>query len=210
VASPGPVYSSLAFGSYASSASSREETIDLDDLRRVQHVDVSDEPVARAAERPEELRDDARPRATPSLAMLGMQYSFRPWYAVSEFVMAGYPLPYPESLAGTYDKRAMAASPDLAPPATEAVRPSVPLVPYAPGTFGGITFQISPVDAAVFVDGVYAGLVEDFTPVEAPLPLTVGVHRIELRAPGYRVELFDVVVTLGLVTPLSGLLAQAF
>ena len=52
------------------------------------------------------------------------------------------------------------------------------------------------------------GLVEDFTPTSAPLPLPVGPHRVELRGNGYRVERFDVIVTLERVTPLSGLLAR--
>ena len=41
----------------------------------------------------------------------------------------------------------------------------------------------------------------------APLPLMVGPHRVEPRGRGFRVGAFDVIVTLGQVTPLSGLLA---
>ena len=157
----------------------------------------------RAASQPQ-----AAQRSVESLASLGSQYSFTPWYAVSEFVMAGKPLRYPEAYAVAYDKATI--SPDAALPqaARDALDAGIPLVPYAAGTFGGITFQIEPVDAAVYVDGIFVGLLEDFTPATAPLPLPVGPHRVELRASGYRVERFEVIVTLGQVTPLSGMLAR--
>lgn len=142
-----------------------------------------------------------------SLASLGAEYSFRPWYAVSEFVMAGYPLPYPERFAVAYDKATITTA-ELTPAMRSALEAGTPLVPYAAGTFGGVTFQISPVDAAVFVNGVFVGLVEDFTPGMPPLPLPVGTHRIELRADGFRIEAFDAIVTLNQVTPLSGILAR--
>jgi hypothetical protein len=148
------------------------------------------------------------PRAQErSLASLGAEYSFRPWYAVSEFVMAGYPLPYPERFAVAYDKATITTA-ELTPAMRSALEAGTPLVPYPAGTFGGVTFQISPVDAAVFVNGVFVGLVEDFTPGMPPLPLPVGTHRIELRADGFRIEAFDAFVTLNQVTPLSGILAR--
>jgi hypothetical protein len=187
-----------------------EETIYLDDGRQEQRLVASDEPVSDPAELPHTPPDAAQTRAMlPSLAALGPAYTFRPWYAVSEFIMAGYPSPYPEALAVTYDKRALAANADLAPAAADALQAGRPLVPYEPGTFGGLVFQIGPSDAAIYVDDVYVGLVEDFTPGVAPLPLPVGPHRLELRARGYRVEAFEVIVTVGQVTPLSGLMAVA-
>lgn len=59
---------------------------------------------------------------------------------------------------------------------------------YAPGygdDFGGIRLRIRPRDAQVFVDGYYAGLVDDFDGTFQQLRLEPGGHKIEIRMPGF-------------------------
>ena len=73
---------------------------------------------------------------------------------------------------------------------------------------GGVSFEISPDTAAVFVDGSYVGTVGEFTPMTQPLGLTPGRHRIEIRAPGYRMMSFDADVVAGQVIPYNGALER--
>ncbi len=56
---------------------------------------------------------------------------------------------------------------------------------------------MTPNDAEVWVDGGYAGRADDFGPQARPLTLATGVHRVELRAPGYQPLAFDVNVAAG-------------
>jgi hypothetical protein len=60
--------------------------------------------------------------------------------------------------------------------------------------YGDIRLQVRPRDAAVYVDGYYAGVVDDFDGVFQRLTLEVGPHQIELDAPGLEPQLFDVYV----------------
>ena len=73
---------------------------------------------------------------------------------------------------------------------------------------GGVSFEISPSDAAVFVDGSYVGTVDQFGPQTEPLRLTPGRHRIELRASGMQTMAFDTVIAAGQVIPHRGTLQQ--
>jgi hypothetical protein len=73
-----------------------------------------------------------------------------------------------------------------------------------PGASSGVTFEVRPADAEVFVDGVYAGTVQDFWADRQPLLIVPGSHRIELRAPGYRTVTLDVTTTAGQVIPYAG------
>jgi archaellum component FlaG (FlaF/FlaG flagellin family) len=76
------------------------------------------------------------------------------------------------------------------------------------GNTGGVSFEISPSDAEVFVDGNYVGTVDQFGPQTEPLQLTPGRHRIELRAQGMRPMAFDTTITVGQVIPYRGALQQ--
>jgi hypothetical protein len=49
-----------------------------------------------------------------------------------------------------------------------------------------VRIQATPKDAAVYVDGFYAGVVDDFDGTFQRLPLTPGGHRIELFMEGFR------------------------
>ena len=69
---------------------------------------------------------------------------------------------------------------------------------------GGVSFEIVPTTAQVFVDGSPVGTVGEFTPTTQPLGLTPGRHRIEIRSPGYQTMEFDADVVAGQVIPYQG------
>src|SRR5262249_45836713 len=71
---------------------------------------------------------------------------------------------------------------------------------------GGVSFEITPGNAQVFVDGSYIGTVDQFTPSTQPLGLTPGRHHIEIRGQGYRTMAFDADIVAGQVIPYQGTL----
>lgn len=68
---------------------------------------------------------------------------------------------------------------------------------------GGIRLKIRPRDAQVFVDGYYAGLVDDFDGTFQSLRLEQGGHKIEIHMPGYEDLELDVHVQPGKTITLS-------
>lgn len=122
---------------------------------------------------------------------------------------AGYPAPYPYAYPAPYPVPYPSPYPVPQPPGgypTQA--PPAGAVSVNPGTqaYGGVSLEITPADAEVYVDGGYAGRAGDFGPQAQPLTLAVGVHRIEVRAPGYRPLAFDVTISSGYVVPYQGVL----
>ena len=69
---------------------------------------------------------------------------------------------------------------------------------------GGLSFDITPKDAQVLVDGNVVGTVEQFSPSSQPLGLSAGHHRVEVEAQGYRTISFDVDIVSGQVVPYQG------
>ena len=63
--------------------------------------------------------------------------------------------------------------------------------------YGALRIVDAPEDAQVFVDGYYAGIVDDYDGVFQRLNLEPGQHRIEIEAPGYQRIEFDVRVEPG-------------
>jgi PEGA domain len=59
---------------------------------------------------------------------------------------------------------------------------------------GGVQLDLEPRGAQVFVDGAYAGLVDDFRGYYQHLALPAGRHGIEVLTPGYVPLIFDVTV----------------
>ena len=57
---------------------------------------------------------------------------------------------------------------------------------------GSIKLKVTPRDAEVFVDGYYAGTVDDFDGVFQALKLDSGGYKIEIRKPGFETLHFDV------------------
>ena len=57
---------------------------------------------------------------------------------------------------------------------------------------GSVKLKVKPRDAEVFVDGYYAGVVDDFDGTLQSLKLDSGAHNIEIRKPGLETLRFDV------------------
>jgi hypothetical protein len=98
-------------------------------------------------------------------------------------------------------------------PAPSSVVTGAPSLPgaiscEASAPCGGVSFDISPSNAQVYVDGVFAGIVEDFDGASEPLLLAPGTHYIEIRLAGFRTATFDVTITPGEVTPYQGVLER--
>jgi hypothetical protein len=118
---------------------------------------------------------------------------------------SSYPYPYPSSYPpaasaypGQYPAQASNQYPDQ-----PAVQGSVGVAP-GQTALGGVSFDITPGDAQVYVDGTYMGLVSNFSATSEPLTLTAGRHNIEIRGAGYRTIAFDAEVTPGQVIPYQG------
>jgi hypothetical protein len=73
---------------------------------------------------------------------------------------------------------------------------------------GGVSFEITPGTAAIFVDGTYVGTAANFGPTSQPLGLAPGRHHIEIRASGFQDLAFDADITPGQVIPYQGTLER--
>jgi hypothetical protein len=62
------------------------------------------------------------------------------------------------------------------------------------GDQGSLRLQVQPKDAQVYVDGYYAGIVDEFDGHFQHLDLSPRPHHVEIRAPGYQPLAFDVVI----------------
>lgn len=70
---------------------------------------------------------------------------------------------------------------------------------------GGLSFEITPRTADVFVDGQDVGQVGQFTATSQPLGLTPRRHHIEIEAGGCRTTIeFDADIVAGQVIPYQG------
>jgi hypothetical protein len=126
-----------------------------------------------------------RPFFAPRLApVVRPYYSFRPRFRLGLNFFVGYGVPFPS----WYDPSGYGYGYD-----------------YGYG-YGGLSFDVQPPDAAVYIDGQYAGLAGDFTPYEAPLTVVAGRHVVEITAPGYQPLTFDVSIVAGEVLPYQGTL----
>jgi PEGA domain-containing protein len=62
------------------------------------------------------------------------------------------------------------------------------------GPTGSVRLNVEPRDADVYVDGYYAGIVDDFDGHFQHLDLVPGPHHIEISAPGYQPLVVDVTI----------------
>jgi len=62
------------------------------------------------------------------------------------------------------------------------------------GDGGSLRLQVEPKNAQVYVDGYYAGIVDDFDGHFQHLNLSSRPHHVEIRAQGYQPLFFDVVI----------------
>jgi len=77
------------------------------------------------------------------------------------------------------------------------VAPQVSQGPQAesnPVYYGDVRLVVTPRDAAVYVDGYYAGVVNDFDGRSQKLTIEAGPHQLELDAQGAEPKFFDVYV----------------
>jgi hypothetical protein len=109
---------------------------------------------------------------------------FAPWGLISGSIgFAGY------GAYGGYSSYGVYGAPYYAPG---------PHYPYASSyDMGGVRLRMRPRDAQVFVDGYYAGLVDDFDGTFQQLRLEAGGHKIEVRMPGFEDLEMDVHVQPG-------------
>ena len=144
-------------------------------------------------------------------------------------VVAGYPVypyypyPYPYPYPYVYGQYGYPTAPEYYPPQTYET-PQYDMPQTYGGNYGaggvsaglstyfmelgnqnqaGFTFDVWPVTTEVFVDGVYVGIVQDFSAGRA-LTVVPGTHRIDLQAAGFRTATFDVALTAGQIVPYQG------
>jgi hypothetical protein len=136
-------------------------------------------------------------------------YAFHPHFSLGFGLWAGYPVtwaypyyypPYPSYYYPyTYPHGPEGPGYSVAPP-----------VDVTPGTapeatnLGGLSFEITPPDAQVFVDGKYVGTAGQFTATTQPLGVPSGRHHVEIRSVGYQTMSFDVDIVAGEVIPYQG------
>ena len=131
-------------------------------------------------------------------------YTFRPRVRLGLGLWIGYPVTYPTYFypSTPYPYAYSSPYPSAYPYAT-AIYPA-PETTASVGAAGGLSFDITPAEAGVYVDGYYMGPVAQFTPNQPPLALAPGRHHVEIREPGFEVIAFDVDILPGQVIPYQG------
>ena len=159
-------------------------------------------------------------------------YTFRPRMSLGFGLWLGYPVDYYGSPYGyaypSPDPYAYDVAPSYGYPAAPYRSPNSPSTNYPSANYpsqqhapsagvqrngsqaapGGISFQITPDNAEIFVDGTFVGTAGEFRPDAQPLDLTNGRHHVEVRASGYRTMTFDADVRGGQVLPYQGTLQR--
>jgi hypothetical protein len=134
-------------------------------------------------------------------------YTFRPRFHLGFGLLVGYPVAFPSYFYPSVPYPYAYPSPDPnAYPYSAEVYP-------APGTAGvdtpgGLSFDISPADASVYVDGLYVGTADQFSPDQPPLTLAPGRHHVQIDGSGFESVAFDVDILPGQVIPYQGQLRQ--
>jgi hypothetical protein len=131
-------------------------------------------------------------------------YVFRPRFSIGFGIWAGYPVTYYDPYYYPYDYYPYASAAPGYPPPPQG---SVSVQPNQ-ASMGGLSFDITPGSAEVYVDGDYFGEVGQFTAASQPLGLPAGRHHVEVREPGFDVTSFDVDIIAGQVIPYQGQLQR--
>ena len=113
-------------------------------------------------------------------------FSFRPYFRLSIGLTMGYPIVFPT----WYD-----------PYMVGTVGYARPYMAY-----GGVSFDVEPRDAELWVDGDFIGKVSDYSSYGPPLTLVAGRHHVELTGRNYQSIAFDITVVAGQVIPYQGTL----
>jgi hypothetical protein len=145
-------------------------------------------------------------------------YTFRPRGSLGFGLWAGYPFAYPYAFYNPFfyypygssysDDSSYShypdgylSSDDSAP--TYSTSWSSLLQPDQ-ANLGGMSFDVTPATAELFVDNMRVGTVGQFTSTTQPVGVAAGHHHIEIRTPGYQTMSFDVEIVAGEVTPFQG------
>jgi hypothetical protein len=135
----------------------------------------------------------------------GPFFAFRPRFNLGFGVFAGYPVPYPWDYVAPYpDAYPYDEDPYGVTYSDPYDSDSLSTPSDAQRDYGGISFDITPGDASVSVDGTTVGAAQTFSPSSAPLTLTPGMHHVVIEKPGYQSMTFDSDVTAGEVVPYQG------
>ncbi len=86
-----------------------------------------------------------------------------------------------------------------------AVRVAKHLV-KGPDGVAGLRLKVTPRDAEVFVDGQFAGLVDEFDGARQRLHIMPGPHHLEVRAPRYEPRTYDVLIQHHRTSTITGAL----
>jgi PEGA domain len=149
-------------------------------------------------------------------------YSFRPHSSLGFGLWAGYPFAYPYAFYDPFfyypydssysDDSSFPHYPDGYLSSDESA-PTYStswssMVEPDQTNMGGLSFDVTPATAEVFVDNMRVGTVGQFTPTTQPVGLPAGHHHIEIRTPGYQTMSFDVDIVAGEVTPFQGMMQR--
>jgi hypothetical protein len=137
-------------------------------------------------------------------------YSFRPHFRIGIGFYIGYPVPFPAywDYPYPYDEGWPVYGYDDGYGYAYGSGNGY-YDPGSYGSYGGVSLDVTPPDASVYVDGERVGQVQDFWPTSPPLTLALGTHHIDIIAPGYQTLAFDVNVLAGQVIPYRGALQPA-
>ena len=131
-------------------------------------------------------------------------YTFQPRLHVRFGLWVGVPVAYPVYMYPAASYPYAYTYPQPVYPTAGAVAAAGAIVSAA----GGLSFDINPSDARIYVDLQYLGIAAQFLPTEPPLSLAPGRHRVEIHASGFEVIAFDVDILPGQVIPYQGDLQQ--
>jgi hypothetical protein len=137
-------------------------------------------------------------------------YAFRPRFSIGFGFYAGYPVAYPYSYYDPYGYYnygigfGASYGVGVVPGYGTQYRTYSSSASPSYDQIGGLSFDVDPVDAAVFIDGQYVGVAADFSSGQMPLTMAVGRHHVELKAPGFLTVSFDITVVGGQVIPYQG------
>jgi hypothetical protein len=140
-----------------------------------------------------------------------INYSYPYYYPSYDYPYNTYPYAYPYPYASTYPAPAPTyqAPVQYDPAYPPQAQSSVGVQPgVAQSNTGGLSFEITPSDARVIVDGHDVGTVGQFTSTSEALGLPAGRHHVEIVANGYRTMSSDVDVIPGQVIPFQGVMQR--
>jgi hypothetical protein len=181
---------------------------------QIQILRPNDHPAYHPDYRPQyrpNYRPDYRPRYLPNGRWLHRPdhhpyyrpyYSFLPRAPLGATLWIGFPVRYPTYFV---PYRSVPHAYTYPYPNTSPYPTTIyPTPPTAFGAAGGLSFEITPAEAGVYVDGQYVGMVSQFTPNLPPLALAPGRHHVVIQWPGFEIVEFDVDILPGQVIPYRG------